>query len=45
MVRIRGDFILDAAGHVHAVDIVLVEPSSRQSERLMTMVASQIQVT
>jgi hypothetical protein len=39
------NFILDAAGHVHAVDIVLVEPSSRQSERLMTMVASQIQVT
>lgn len=37
------NFIRDGAGYVHAVDIILVEPSARQSERLMTMVASQMQ--
>lgn len=39
------NFIRDAAGRVQAVDIILVEPSARQPERLMAMVANQTQVT
>lgn len=37
------NFIRDAAGHIHPVDLILIEPSARQYDRLQAMVASQTQ--
>lgn len=37
------NFIRDVAGHIHPVDLILIEPSARQYERLQAMVINQIQ--
>ncbi|MBB5037418.1 hypothetical protein [Prosthecobacter dejongeii] len=38
------NFLRDAAGYVHPVDVILIPPTDRQQERLMNMVNSQPQV-